>query len=375
MIKKIAAASALILLLITGASYAGELELNCESAVLISADTGELLYELNKDTSLAPASVTKIMTLLIITEELEAGNISYDDVVTASERAKSMGGSTIFLDAGEQMSVRDLMKGIAVASANDACVAMAEFISGSEEAFVERMNKRAEELGMDNTHFVNTNGLDAEGHEMSAYDIAKMSRELLSHKDILSFTTIWTDSLRDGKFDLANTNKLIRFYEGATGLKTGSTSGAGCCISASAERNGMSLIAVVMKAPDSAARFSAARTLLDYGFNNFKRECYEDLTSPLGSVGVSKGKEEGVFAVLSKPLCGISRKNAETELVTELAEKKKAPVQKGAVIGRARLMCEGKVIDECELIAKDGVEKMSVAEAFFWAVKLLLRMN
>lgn len=235
------------------------MELSAPSAILIEQSTGKVLFEKNADEQLPPASVTKVMTMLLVMEAVDSGKISFDDMVTGSENAKSMGGSTIFLDAGEQMSVYDLMKGVAVASGNDAAVALAEFVAGSEEGFVEMMNKRAQELGMTNTTFKNPNGLDTQGHLTTARDIAVMSAELLRHKRIFEFTTIWMDSLRDGKFTLANTNKLIRFYDGANGLKTGSTSIAKNCISASAMRNDMQLIAVVMAAPTSAQRFADAK--------------------------------------------------------------------------------------------------------------------
>lgn len=376
MFKKITALTTVFFLLLTGRVYSAEPALNCKSAVLMSSDTGEILYELNKDEAMPPASITKIMTLLIIMEEIDSGNITYDDVVTASEKAKSMGGSTIFLDAGERMRVHDLVKGICVASANDACVAMAEFICGSCEEFVDRMNKRAKELGMTNTHFVNTNGLDADGHVSSAYDIAKMSMELLKHKDILNFTTIWTDSLRDGKFDLANTNKLIRFYEGATGLKTGSTAKAGCCICASAERNGMGLIAVIMNAPDSKSRFADARTLLDLGFSKYSVFNYNDTETPVGAAPVKKGANEKVSAVLSSPLCAIIDKGSENKVIMDinLNENLYAPILKGEVIGKAKCMLDDKVIAECDLLAKDEVKRMTFMQTYVKLLKELLRM-
>lgn len=372
--KKIIAAVAVLMLLFSQGLCAFDGQLSCESAVLMCANTGEVLFSLNKDVPLAPASVTKIMTLLLIMERLEDGSITYDTEVTASERAKSMGGSTIYLDAGEKMTVHDLIKGICVASANDACVAMAEFISGSEEAFVAEMNKRAEELGMKNTRFVNTNGLDAPGHQSSALDIALMSRELLKHREIISFTTIWTDSLRNGTFDLANTNRLIRFYDGATGLKTGSTSGAGCCISATAEKNGMSLIAVIMKAPSSKQRFDDARELLDYGFNNFTPECCDDLTVPVGTVTVWRGKKERVGALLSAPLYTLSPRGegAAPKLVTALEEGIEAPVKKSTVIGRASFEKNGKTVCECDLVAAEDIERKSLGAVYLDMLRLLI---
>lgn len=367
MFKKIISITVIFTFMISlRTSAAGIDALTSKSAVLMEADTGTVLYRLNENLSMPPASITKIMTMLIIMEELSEGNITYDDIVTGSERAKSMGGSTIFLDAGEKMSVRDLLKGICVASANDACVAMAEYISGTEEAFVNRMNDTAKRLGMENTHFVNTNGLDSEGHVASAIDIAKMSRELMKYKDIFNFTTIWTDSLRDGAFDLANTNKLIRFYEGATGLKTGSTDGAGCCISATAERNGLGLIAVVMNAPTSADRFSDARTLLDYGFSNFAVWKNEDMKTPLGRVLVSKGKKENVDVVLSAPVKALlsttDLKNAELKVVLE--EEVSAPVKKGQKLGEASCVAGGKEVTKVDVVAAQDVPSLNLGMAY-----------
>ncbi|MGN0148794.1 MAG: D-alanyl-D-alanine carboxypeptidase family protein, partial [Clostridia bacterium] len=245
------------------------LDINAKSAVLMEASTGKVLYEYAPDEQLPIASVTKVMTMLLIMEEIDEGRMTLDDMVSVSENAMSYGGSTMFLETGEQLSVNDMLKGIAVASANDGCVAMAEHIAGSESSFVDMMNEKAAELGMSNTHFMNTNGLDEEGHYSSARDVAIMSRELIKHEKIFDYTTIWTDELRDGKFQLANTNKLIRFYNGANGLKTGSTSQALCCLSATAKRDDMQLVGVVLGAPTSAERFASAKTLLDYGFSHY----------------------------------------------------------------------------------------------------------
>ena len=247
------------------------LDLDCRSAILMDASTGKVLYEQNADEPLPPASVTKIMTLLIIMEAIEAGRINYSDMVTASAHACSMGGSQIYLKEGEQMSVEDLIKSIVIASANDAAVALAEFVSGSESAFVTQMNERARALGMENTNFENTNGLDdtVENHTISAKDIAIMSRELIRYPKILEYSSTWMDTVRDGAFTLTNTNRLVRFYKGATGLKTGSTSKAGFCISATANRDGMHLIAVVMGSSTRDERNQSATALLDHGFANF----------------------------------------------------------------------------------------------------------
>ena len=271
-----------------------EFDISAPSAFLMDFDTGKILYEKNADEKRALASVTKIMTLLITMEEIYNGNLKYDDIVTGSEYAKGFGGSTIFLDAGEKMSVRDIIKGIAVASGNDASVAIAEHISGSESVFVSRMNEKAKALGMTGTNFVNCNGLDADGHYSTARDIAIMSRELMKYDDIFEFTGIWMDSLRNGEFTLSNTNKLIRFYDGATGLKTGSTNNAMFCISATAKRGNMHLIAVIMGAETSKQRQADASELLNYGFNNFTLEYVVDNDSKVKEIPVSKGKKHKV---------------------------------------------------------------------------------
>ena len=268
--KLISIILSLSLLAVVIPASAEDVATSAKASILIEQETGRVLQEKEADTKLPIASVTKIMTMLLIMEEIDGGRLTLADEVTVSEYAMSMGGSTMFLEAGEVLTVSDMLKGIAVASANDGCVAMAEHISGSTEAFISLMNKRAKELGMNNTNFVNTNGLDADGHYSSARDVAIMARELCKHEKIFDYTTIWTDSLRDGKFELANTNKLVRFYRGATGLKTGSTDLAGCCLCASATRDGLSLISVVLGAPTSKERFADASGLLDYGFANYR---------------------------------------------------------------------------------------------------------
>ena len=264
-------------------AQAVELEIEAPSAVLMEKETGEVLYAKSEQEVLEPASVTKVMTLLLTMEAIDRGAIHYDDVVTVSAYAQSMGGSNGFLAEGEQITVEDLLKAVCVASGNDAAVALGEHISGVTELFVAEMNNRAKDLGMKDTHFVNCTGLPAEGHVTSAWDVAIMSRELiLHHPELRRFTTIWMDSLRNGEFQLANTNKLIRFYEGATGLKTGSTSTAGYCISATAERDGMELIAVIMKDTTSKQRFEDAKTLLNYGFATYGIHRAEAGSIPLG---------------------------------------------------------------------------------------------
>ena len=341
-----------------------DISINAKSAVLMEQSTKQILYESNPDEQLPIASVTKIMTLLLIMEAIDTGTITMEDMVSVSERAMSMGGSTMFLETGEELSVYEMIKGIAVASANDGCVAMAEFISGSEEAFVNAMNERAAELGMENTHFINTNGLDADGHYSSARDVALMSAELLKHEKIFEFTTIWTDKMHDGKFDLANTNKLIRFYPGANGLKTGSTSKALCCLSASALRDDLQLIAVVLGAPTSNDRFNAARTLLDFGFANYAVDKPVKQDDEVGTIPVKKGVYDEValtakdsFALLVKKS---EKGSCESELI--LPEYVKAPIAKGDIVGKIVFTKNGENVGEVEVTAANDVSKKTFGE-------------
>ena len=335
-------------------------EISAKSAVLMEASTGKILYESNPDERLPIASVTKIMTMLLIMEALDSGKIAIDEMVTASERAKSMGGSTMFLETGEQLPVSDMLKGIAVASANDGAVAMAEHIAGSEEGFVSMMNQRAKELGMENTNFVNTNGLDDDNHFSSARDVALMSRELIKHPKIFEYTTIWTDSLRDGKFALANTNKLIRFYQGANGLKTGSTSKAMCCLSATAMRNDMQLIAVVLGAPTSKERFGSASALLDYGFANYAVHGGIAAGEEAGRIAVEKGTEAEVAAV-ARDACSVLVSKGEQDAVektVEMEESLCAPVKEGQTVGKIKLTLNGETLAETELVAQKEIPEM-----------------
>ncbi len=366
MLKKIISLFAVMSILTAALPVGAEPAVNAKAALLMDFGSGTVLWEQNADEPLPPASVTKVMTLLLIMEAIDRGEIGYDTVVTASERAKSMGGSTIFLDTNEQMTVDDLIKGIAVASGNDACVAMAEHLAGSVEAFVERMNQRAAELGMVNTHFVNCNGLDAEGHYSSARDIAIMSRELMKHNDIFRYTTIWMDSLRDGKFQLANTNKLIRFYDGATGLKTGSTDGALCCVSATAKRDDLHLIAVVLGSPDSKNRFASARELLDYGFANYRNVRLGEKDKVVTSVPVKKGVKSEVNLISADDAYALlsADKAGAVETKTELNGDVRAPVKKGAQLGEALAVLDGQVIARCRLVAADDVKRKSVFSYF-----------
>jgi D-alanyl-D-alanine carboxypeptidase (penicillin-binding protein 5/6) len=347
--------------IISYAENAG-IELSAKSAVLMEASTGTVLYESDKDARLPIASVTKIMTMLLTMEAIDSGKISIDETVTASERAKSMGGSTMFLETGEQLPVSDILKGIAVASANDGAVAIAEHISGSVESFVELMNSRAQELGMKNTHFVNTNGLDDNEHYSSALDVAIMSRELIKHEKIFEYTTIWMDTLRDGKFQLANTNKLIRFYKGANGLKTGSTSIAKCCLSATAKRDDMQLIAVVLGAPTSKERFADATKLLDYGFANYSVQQYAAKNEAICETQVSKGVIDNVTAVAAEDVTMLGKKGTPLELKREMIiESVSAPIEKGQEIGTLELKNEtGETVASVPLVSDRDVQKKGI---------------
>ncbi len=340
--------------------------LSCKAALLMDSATGTVLYENNSHEKMPMASVTKIMTMLIAMENIDSGKMSYDDTVTGSAYAKSMGGSTIFLDEGEQLSVNDILKGIAVASGNDAAVAMAEHIAGSAPAFVEMMNKRAAELGMKDTHFVNCNGLDADGHYSSAYDIALMSRELLKHPGIHKFTTIWMDSLRDGKFTLSNTNKLVRFYDGCTGLKTGSTSKAGFCISATAKRNNMHLIAVIMAAPTSKQRQADASALLNYGFSTYSVTDAVTKGEKIKDVSVNKGTAAKCPVVCADNVSTLSKKGEKVEIkkIVKLKKNVTAPVSKGEKAGELICMNGKKEVGRTELLYDGDVKKMTVFYAY-----------
>lgn len=321
----------------TNSKDENSLNLESGSAILIEQSTGQVLYSHNPHKQLRPASVTKVMSILLIMEALDSGKISLTDQVPCSENAASMGGSQIWLDPRETLSVDDMLKAICVNSANDCVVAMAEYIAGSEEAFVQMMNDKAKELGMNDTTFKNCHGLDEDGHVTSSYDISLMSRELLnSHLDITKYTTIWTDSLRDGKSELSNTNKLIRTYKGATGLKTGSTSLALYNLSASATRDNLSLIAVIMKAPTTKIRFSEAQKLLDFGFNKFSYKDFGKKGDLVKSITIDKGTDLNVDAILSENAGAIIEKGQENnvEQVLNLEENLHAPIEEGQKVRR-----------------------------------------
>lgn len=339
-----------------------DLGLNAKSAILMEEATGNILYESNPDERLPIASVTKVMTMLLIMEAVDSGKISLDDMVTVSENAMSYGGSTMFLETGEQLTVNDMLKGIAVASANDGCVAMAEHLAGSESTFVDMMNEKAKELGMENTHFMNTNGLDEDDHYSSARDVAIMSRELMKHETIFNYTSIWMDTLRGGKFQLANTNKLIRFYDGANGLKTGSTSKALCCLSAAAKRNDMQLIAVVLGAPTSAERFASAKSLLDYGFANYAVNTQITAGDEVQKIAVEKGVDKEVGVVAGDSCSTLVKKGQEDNITKEIKidETITAPIEAGQKIGTMTISRDGEVIADIDLNASSAVEKKGI---------------
>ncbi len=339
-----------------------DLGLNAKSAILMEESTGNILYESNPDERLPIASVTKVMTMLLIMEAVDSEKISLDDMVTVSENAMSYGGSTMFLETGEQLTVNDMLKGIAVASANDGCVAMAEHLAGSESAFVDMMNEKAKELGMENTHFMNTNGLDEDDHYSSARDVAIMSRELMKHETIFNYTSIWMDTLRGGKFQLANTNKLIRFYDGANGLKTGSTSKALCCLSAAAKRNDMQLIAVVLGAPTSAERFASAKSLLDYGFANYAVNTQITAGDEVQKIAVEKGVDKEVGVVAGDSCSTLVKKGQEDNITKEIKidETITAPIEAGQKIGTMTISRDGEVIADIDLNASSAVEKKGI---------------
>lgn len=347
---------------------AEELAVEARACLLMEKSTGQVLYAVNEHEKLEPASVTKIMTILLVMEAIDGGTIRYDDVVTASAYACSMGGSQIWLKENEQMTVEDMLKAVCVVSANDCSVALAEHLAGSSEAFVEKMNRRAQELGMADTTFLNPTGLPAQGHVTSAYDIALMSRELIAnHPDIRRFTTIWMDSLRDGESALTNTNKLVRYYPGATGLKTGSTDGAQYCLSATAEREGMELIAVILKSPTSTQRFEGAKTLLNYGFAAYglaeaaPREPLAPIPVVLGEKAAVMPEIQGDTGILAP-----KEKLAAVTVRTDLQPRLEAPVEKGQPVGTLTVLSGEEKLAELPLVAGEDIPRLT-----YW--KILLR--
>ena len=367
--KRWSAALAAIFLTVTLAvpAAAADIPMKSTSAVLMEKTTGQVLYARNEHQAMEPASVTKIMTLLLTMEAIDEGKIGYEDMVTVSAHAASMGGSQVYLSEGEQITVDDLIKSVCVSSGNDAAAALAEYVSGVEELFVEAMNEKAAALGMNDTHFENPTGLTAEGHVTSAYDIALMSRELIwHHPDIQNYTTIWMDSIRDGTFELANTNKLVRYYDGCTGLKTGYTASAGYCMSATAEKDGMELIAAVMHAPTAEERNTDAKALLNYGFSAYE---LTEITpeEPLPVLPVSLGKAAGVEVMLQpegRTILLEKGKTHELRQTVELPETVAAPIEKGQQLG-TMTVCNGEeVLCRLPILAAEDVAKCTWREIF-----------
>lgn len=351
--------------------------MSCESAILMEENTGKILLSKNIEDRKAPASITKIMTMLLIMEEIEKGNISEEDMIRTSANAKIMGGSEIFLAEGEEMSLKDMLKGIAVASANDAAVAVAEYISGTEEAFVEKMNKRAKELNMDNTHYVNCHGLDEENHYTCAKDVATVTRELMKHEKIKDYTTIWMDSLRNGATELVNTNRLIRFYRGATGLKTGTTENAGHCLSATAERDGLKLIAVVMGCKTGKDRFSEASEILDYGFANYMSCPLPSSASEARLIPVLGGSEEFVRGFAQTPESIFTEKSRKNDInvQVEICDKLTAPVEKNQILGRVKIMQGDDILSVYPIYAEKEVKRRTFPESFGFMWKKICELG
>ena len=352
------------------------LNLNAPSAVLIEADTGKILFEKNKNRERACASITKVMTLLLVMEALDSGQLKLDQKLTASAHAASMGGSDIWLEEGESMTVDDLIKATAVASANDAAVVLAEAISGSEDAFVDKMNKRAKSLGMKNTTFLNCNGLDENGHLTTAYDVALMSRELIKYPKIFEYTSIWIDNLRGGKTQIVNTNKLLKTYDGITGLKTGTTAEAGCCMSATAERDGLSLVAVVLGCKSGTERFKDAASLLDYGFANYTTQKLALPKNARDDVQVEGGMVKTIKVECSDPGDMIVSRMATNKITSELKIKKKieAPIKKGDRVGEVNYYLDGELLKNIPITAKESVDKMTFSSVLGGLFNSLLEL-
>ena len=355
--------------------YGQHLEINAVSAVLMEAKTGKILYEDNADQTLPPASITKIMSLLLVCEQIDNGNISLEEVINASEHACSMGGSQIWLEPNESMTVDDLLKAAVIASANDATVALGERVAGSEEGFVALMNKKAKELGMNSTTFKNCTGLDAEGHLTTANDVAIMSAALISHDLIKRYSTVWMDSLRDGKSELVNTNKLVRFYKGTTGLKTGTTSSAGYCLSATAEKDGMSLVAVIMGGKSSADRFNGAKKLLDYGFANYSFEQIKPDIKDNETVKVKNGTENEVNIKPSGEFNLLLKKTEKADISQKKVLNKNisAPIKKGDKLGRIELYNGDTQIDAIDITATSDVKKLNFLATLSWVFSGLFK--
>lgn len=347
----------------------GAPDVSCPSAILMDQTTGTILFEKNADEKRAPASVTKVMTLLLIMEAVESGKLEWDSPIAVSPEAAGMGGSQVYLKEGETMTTDEMVKCIAVVSANDCCVAMAEAISGSVSSFISKMNQRAQELGMKNTHFNSCTGLDTEDHYTTAHDIAIMSRELMKHEKIKDYSTIWMDTVRDGAFTLSNTNKLVRFYDGATGLKTGFTDDAGYCLSATATRESLSLVAVVLGGETSDKRFADAKALLNFGFTQYT--LYQEAPSSIDPVKVIKGMEDLIQPQPAEQPAFLIQKGSEKsiEYKVELSESVLAPVDKGQKIGTITYTCDGKNIGNIHLIADKEIPKVTFGHLFFHIIE------
>ncbi|MBE6759869.1 MAG: D-alanyl-D-alanine carboxypeptidase [Ruminococcaceae bacterium] len=348
------------------ADTGGTLNLDCRSAILMEPLTGKVLYEHNPDQRLPEASITKVMTVLLVLEALDSGRIGWDDTVTCSAHAASMGGSQIWLEEGERMSVRELLKATMVSSANDASVALAEHVAGSHESFVALMNQRAAELGLEGTAYKNCTGLDAEGHLTTARDIALASAELMRHQEVFEFSTIWMDSLRNGQLQMTNTNKLIRTYSGITGLKTGTTSQAGCCVAATAERDGMPLIAVVLGAPNSKTRFADAARLLDYGFANYSLLDLSTLTADTPSVTVVRGMEKELPTCVDLSGWALVPKGrgGEVQITVAVSPDVAAPVEIGQTVGAVTLTLDEQTIGEYDIVTTCGTDAITFGNVF-----------
>ncbi len=348
-----------------------KLDIKAKSVILMEVNTGKILYEDNADEALPPASITKIMSLLLVMEAIDRGDFDLQTVISASEHACSMGGSQIWLEPGESMEVDSLLKAAVIASANDATVALGEAVAGSEEGFVALMNERAKELGMTNTNFVNCTGLDAEGHLTSAHDVAIMSCELIKHDLIKDYSTVWMDTLRNGESELVNTNKLVRFYEGTTGLKTGTTSTAGYCLSATAQRNGMELAAVVMGGDTSNDRFNGAKKLLDYGFVNYTFSKVDANLDKDIVVEIDKGTEKELTLDAKGTVNLLMKKNEAKEIIrkTVLNENITAPIKKGDVLGEVEIYLGDEVVGSIPLTASKDIDKLSFLTTLGWILK------
>lgn len=359
----------------TNAAIGQTLEIKAKSAILMEPETGTVLYEDNADEKLSPASITKIMSLLLVMEALDRGDFTLETQVTASEHACSMGGSQIWLEPGECMTVHELLKATVIASANDACVALGELVSGSEEGFVALMNERAKELGMTNTTFKNCTGLDAEGHLTSAHDVGIMSCELIKHERIKDYSTVWMDSLRDGKSELVNTNKLVRFYKGTTGLKTGTTSIAKYCLSASAQRDGLSLVAVILAGETSADRFEGAKKLLDYGFANYS---FTKISAELKEkkIDVKSGADKVVNVKAEETVDILLPKSAKSDIkrVTEWNNNIVAPIKKGDILGYVNVYNGENQVGRIPILAQNDVKKLTFGLVFGRILKGLFKI-